>query len=404
MKTHNAPAHNYSIITSLKPEAISARDLVKPDEAFWIGDLGTVNSTIEIWEENLPDVHLNYAVKCCNEPHLLKFLADRGIGFDCASKTEIQTMIELGVDPSNIVYSHPLKSIEAMEYAKENGVERLVYDSEEELHKIMQYYPSCEVYLRVKPKFSNAKIQLSKKFGAEEKDIQSLLQLTKDIGSNFIGFSFHVGSLCDDLATWKTAFEYIRDLKNKAEDIGLTCCFIDIGGGFLPLHSPCNASFQEISHVIQSCISELFNEDEIEFLGEPGRFIACEYMDLYMPIIGRKEHIDENGEENQSLYIPDGIYSAFNCIPYDHAEPHFEIFAEIDDEEELIPTFLWGQTCDSMDIIYEDMMWPKLSVGDILVVHRFGAYTYSPSSFFNGFLHHKVLIINDPNAKTEKKK
>jgi ornithine decarboxylase len=40
-------------------------------------------------------------------------------------------------------------------------------------------------------------------------------------------------------------------------------------------------------------------------------------------------------------------------------------------------------------------MWPHLSVGDIIRVMRFGAYTYSPSAFFNGFSHHKVCVVGD---------
>lgn len=393
MATHVAPSENYSKVSGIDYHVESIREKLDEDEAFWVADLNRPRESISLWEENLPDIKPFYAMKCCDEPNLLKFLADRGFGFDCASQAEIQQILSLGVDPSKIVFSHPLKSVAALRYAKEEGVERLVFDTEEELKKILRYYPDAEVFLRVKPKFSNAVIQLSKKFGAEPGDVPRILKTAKDLGANFIGFSFHVGSLCDDLSTFRSALQYVSDLKRQAEDIGLSVCFIDIGGGFLPPNAPANNTFQSVAEGIESAIDEFFGDDEIEFIGEPGRFIASEYMDLHLPVICVKEHVDEKGDKTQSVYIPDGMYGSFNAINYDHAEPHFEMLTESDTEKRVL-TSLWGQTCDSADVIYEDMKWPRLKTGDLLTIRKFSAYTYSPTSFFNGFGHHKVFVIN----------
>jgi ornithine decarboxylase len=103
---------------------------------------------------------------------------------------------------------------------------------------------------------------------------------------------------------------------------------------------------------------------------------------------------EENSEQIQHIFIPDGIYGSFNALTYDHAEPHFEISTD-GSTSNLIRTTLWGQTCDSADIVYVDLMWPCLSVGDIIRISKFGAYTYSPASFFNGFQHHKVFVIDE---------
>ncbi|OHT14816.1 Pyridoxal-dependent decarboxylase, pyridoxal binding domain containing protein [Tritrichomonas foetus] len=400
MATHVAPSNNFSIVDSVDKNVQNILNKIDEDQAFWVGDLNRPRESLSLWEENLPDIKPYYAIKCCDEPNLLQFLADRGIGFDCASKDEIQRMIKHGVDPSKIVFSHPLKSIAALRYAKEEGVERLVYDTEEELEKIMRYYPDAEVYLRVKPKFSNAKIQLSNKFGASPEDVPHLLKITKELGANFIGFSFHVGSLCDDISTFRTALEYVSDLKVKAEDLGLHVCFIDIGGGFLPPSAESNNTFETISLAIQDAIDDYFQNDDIEFIAEPGRFIGSDYMDLHLPVISVKEHVsDIDGSISQSIFVPDGMYGAFNSLSYDHAEPHFEMKLKKESKEDAVKenkvsTILWGQTCDSADCVYENMMWPKLHIGDLLTIHKFSAYTYSPSSFFNGFGHHEVFVIN----------
>jgi len=394
---HAAPADNYTRVSALDAVTIECQRKVDPDEAFWVGDFNAVRHSVKLWEDNLPLLKPHFAVKCCNEPNLVKFLAERGFGFDCASQRELEMILGLGVDPNRIVFAHPLKCQEALKYAKENGVERLVYDTEEELRKIIRYYPEAEVFLRVKPRFSNAKIQLSKKFGAQPEDVPNLLALAAELGANFIGFSFHVGSLCDDINTFRVALQYVSELKAQAEKLGLNVCFVDIGGGFLPPHAPANNSFAEVGEAINSAISDFFGEDEVEFIAEPGRFIASEYMDLHMPVIGVKIHTNDHGEKTQSVYIPDGIYGSFNALIYDHAEPHFEIHTE--GESEKLPTTLWGQTCDSADIVYEDMMWPELEVGDLLSIRRFSAYTYAPTSFFNGFHHHQVIVINEEDEE-----
>lgn len=49
------------------------------------------------------------AVKCNYDPVLLQTLAALGAGFDCASKQEIVTILNLGVDPSRIIYANPCK-------------------------------------------------------------------------------------------------------------------------------------------------------------------------------------------------------------------------------------------------------------------------------------------------------
>lgn len=59
------------------------------------------------------DDHIPFAVavKCNSDPLLLRTFAALGGGFDCASKNEIATVLDLGVDPSRIIYAHTCKQI-----------------------------------------------------------------------------------------------------------------------------------------------------------------------------------------------------------------------------------------------------------------------------------------------------
>jgi ornithine decarboxylase len=390
---HSAAPNNFSFISTIDPKVCAIQAQLDDDEAFWIADLNRPRESLSLWEDHLQTIKPFYAVKCCNEPFLLQFLADRGIGFDCASQQEISQILALGVDPNRIIFSHPIKSVSSLQYAKQNHIKRLVFDTIPELQKILRYNADAEVFLRVKPKFSNAVIQLSKKFGAEIADVPEILKTVKEIGANFIGFSFHVGSLCDDITTFRVALQTVQELKYKAEEFGLKVRFIDIGGGFLSPNAPANHPFALVAAAIEKAISDFFSDDNIEFIGEPGRFIASEYMDLWLPVICVKEYTGEKGISTQSIYIPDGMYGSFNALVYDHAMPHFEMFSKCITTK-TIQTTLWGQTCDSADCIYDNIKWPRLTVGDLLIIRKFSAYTYSPTSFFNGFGHHRVFVVN----------
>ena len=56
-------------------------------------------------------VSLFAAVKCNSDPGLLYVLAQLGAGFDCASKEEIRSILDLGVTPERIIYAQPAKQL-----------------------------------------------------------------------------------------------------------------------------------------------------------------------------------------------------------------------------------------------------------------------------------------------------
>ncbi len=55
---------------------------------------------------------------------------------------------------------------------------------------------------------------------------------------------------------------------------------------------------------------------------------------------------------------------------------------------------LAGPTCDSIDVIAENLMLPKLEVGDLIVGRAMGAYTWASASEFNFFPRATVVSVN----------
>ena len=55
---------------------------------------------------------------------------------------------------------------------------------------------------------------------------------------------------------------------------------------------------------------------------------------------------------------------------------------------------LAGPTCDSIDVIAENLMLPQLKAGDLIVGRAMGAYTWASASEFNFFPKATVVAVN----------
>ena len=99
-------------------------------------------------------------MKCNNEPMLVDYLAKHGLGFDCASKGEIQTILNLGVPPERIIFANPCKQASHIKHAAARNVSMMTFDNEQELHKIKSTYPDAQLVIRIMVDDSKSSIQV----------------------------------------------------------------------------------------------------------------------------------------------------------------------------------------------------------------------------------------------------
>ena len=92
------------------------------------------------------------------------------------------------------------------------------------------------------------------------------------------------------------------------------------------------------------------------------------------------------------LYLDEGVYGAFSGQIYDGARYPLELFAGPPVHARGV---LAGPTCDSVDVIAEDVPLPDLGLGDIVVARQMGAYTVASASGFNSLPRAKVVVIDD---------
>ena len=90
-------------------------------------------------------------------------------------------------------------------------------------------------------------------------------------------------------------------------------------------------------------------------------------------------------------YLDDGLYGSYSGQLYDHARYPVE---PLRDAPERLPSVLAGPTCDSIDVIAENLMLPQLKTGDLIVGRAMGAYTWASATEFNFFPKATVVAVN----------
>ncbi|XP_061175347.1 ornithine decarboxylase-like [Saccostrea echinata] len=380
-------------IRSFVEEKAELHDTEQKEEAFFIGDLGDIITKYQVWKEMLPRVMPFYAVKCNDDYAVLKLLADMGTNFDCASKAEIMKVLDLGVDPSRIIYANPCKQNSYIKYAAKKHVDMMTFDNEDELHKVKTWFPEARLVLRILPP-SNFKVQceLGNKYGCHPDKACALLEVARNLGLNVMGVSFHVGSGCEEAEAFAVAIQQARTVFDIGLNMGFNMTLLDIGGGF-PGQQSAPVPFSAIAGIVNEALDHYFPASEdVEIIAEPGRYFVASAFILTVNIIAKRVVTKEKTNDDDPVdtkgpvmmyYVNDGVYGSFNCLLFDHAKVEVNTL-QGSELEQCYTSSVWGPTCDGLDCILEECSLPELRVGHWLFFKDMGAYTMSAASTFNG--------------------
>jgi ornithine decarboxylase len=124
----------------------------------------------------------------------------------------------------------------------------------------------------------------------------------------------------------------------------------------------------------------------VRVIAEPGRYIAGPAAIGVATVMGRARR-----EGHWWYYLDDGLYGSYSGQLFDHARYPVEALRS---GTERLPSVLAGPTCDSIDVIAENLMLPALKVGDLIVGRAMGAYTWASASEFNFFPKATVVAVN----------
>jgi ornithine decarboxylase len=322
------------------------------------------------------------------DPKVLQLLAALGTGFDCASKTEIQNVLDMGVDPSRIIYANPCKTASYVRYAAEENIRMMTFDNPEELYKVKKFFPGACLLLRISTDDSKSLCRLSLKYGAPLDTTKELLQLAKELRLDVVGVSFHVGSGSYDPNAFATAVKDARKVFDEAAKVGYDLRTLDVGGGYG------NDNFEDIAAVLGPAVDKYF-PPSIRIIAEPGRYYVESAFTIATHVIARRTVQDDTKTSNLSymLYLNDGVYGNFSGILFDHQTPVPRVlkhgtqyyYNPPSNEAQLTKYSVWGPTCDGIDCISKSCYLPEvLEVGDWLFFNNMGGLCSRLFCFLGG--------------------
>ena len=365
----------------------SLEELVEKHETpFMVLDLSEVDYQYKSLQAALPGVKIFYALKSLSHPALLKRLKNLGSYFDLATIGEIDLVESLGIKGNQCLHSHPIKKDKEIKRALEFGCNRMVVDNIEEMKKFIPYADQVEIIIRVGFRSKQAVVDLSRKFGCALEELPTLVNLAKDYGIDVVGLSFHVGS--QSLSSMTQANAIRSSIVAMRLMKGVNWKFLDIGGSFPISYQEEVLSISDFCAPVMEALSEL--PKDIEVFAEPGRFISAPSMIEVVSIVGKAKRVAKTW-----YYLDDGVYGGFSGQMYDHAVYPLAPLKPFDPTGEFHSSVLAGPTCDSIDVVAEDIELPEMFVGDVLVGKKMGAYTIVSATEFNYYPKPKIVVVED---------
>ena len=333
-----------------------------------------------------------YAVKANPSPDLLRIFWEAGIThYDVASIGEVR-LVRATLPDAMLCFMHPVKAEEAIAEAYfDHGVRTFSLDTIEELEKIVRATsnengPASDLNLLVRIRVSSdhAKLSLASKFGADPRDVSTLLFAARQ-AADALGICFHVGSQAMTSAAYAEALTLVRRAIIEA---AVTVDIVDVGGGFpssYPGMEP--PPLETYFAVIHQAFESLPISYSAELWCEPGRALCAEYASVLVRVEKRR------GDE---LYINDGAYGALFDAAHIGWRYPVRLVRDIDSHVRPAAFSFYGPTCDDLDHMTGPFELPAdVGPGDYIEVGMLGAYGCAMRTQFNGFGVTQSAIVED---------
>jgi len=375
-------AHKEIAASSTIRKALAFVKKAEIEPPYLLVDAATVRGKVRSIGRRIRNSRIFYAVKANPDVEILK-LADRlGLGFEIASEGELRILASIGVEKNRIISSNPVKSFRFLRMAADFGVDYFAFDSKDEVLKLREYIPGCNVYVRLSVPNEGSEWPLSKKFAVEIEEAEELLLFAGKKGLNPVGLTFHVGSQCTNIYNWNSALDKAKLLWDRAAKRGINLSVLNIGGGYPIRYTKDVVDISSIDKNIGALIQDKFPRNTRVFI-EPGRAVVGDAGIFVTKVIGKARRSGEDW-----LYIDVGVFNGLmesvGGIKYSYI---------VEGSRQVKPWILAGPSCDSFDVIDKEVMLPEPEVGNLILILSSGAYTISYASEFNGFSIPRTILI-----------
>jgi diaminopimelate decarboxylase len=356
---------------------------------------------------------VTYAAKAFMLRAIVRIAADEGLAIDVCSAGELQTALRAGVPAERLLVHGCFKTAEEIDMAVDCGVRHVVIDHRDEIDALaaaaerLRKRPS--VLVRVNPEIAtetHAHVQTSgpdSKFGFAIADGQALdaLALVESYAQlDLAGIHCHIGSRIYDLGKYEEEIAALAAFALEARrECDASFSVIDVGGGIAIDEGGESAP---TPHAWATTIFEALEHHYVgaglprpQILVEPGRALVADAGTTLYAIGVRKTLPDGS----QALIVDGGLSDNPRPALYD---ARYDVTLLKRDHERPLTGgsafTVFGRHCET-DRLFPDVRLDDPRPGDLLAVHKTGAYTYSMASNYNRFPRPAVALVRAGQAK-----
>lgn len=373
------------------PQFLSQIEQLSNSTPFFVFNKKALIEAYEEFRNTLPvNTEICYSMKANSEKIVLKTLFESGCNFEVASKYELDFLKVLKIPANKLIYGSSVKIPSHIPEFFKYGVDRMAFDSEEELYKIAQFAPGARVYLRVLvDDRADSLFHMSKKFGVALTDVARLLVKAKELGLVPYGISFNVGSQARSDRAWERGIEDVSKAMNNLLKKGIKIQMINIGGGFPYVYKsePKAPEIETISKHIKKAMSRL--PYPVNLIVEPGRGLIASSFVLVASVTAK---IKKNNKH--WLHLDAGSYNALLETLESQGTIRYKVELLLKSSSSTQHYILTGPACDDLDILDKDAILSEdVEIGDKLLFYNTGAYSFTLMTRFNGFPKPEVVIL-----------
>lgn len=368
---------------------------------FYLYDTELLQQTLDAINHeirNYDNYFVHYAVKANVNERLLGMIRDAGIGIDCVSGGEIETVLRAGFAADKIVFAGVGKSDWEINLGLDNDIFCFNVESIPELEIINELAAAkgktAKVCFRINPNVgahthSHITTGLAEnKFGIAMEDTERVIELAKTMPNvQFLGLHFHIGSQILDMSDFAALAERINVLQDRLERAGICIEVINVGGGLgvdydqpgahplpdfrayfdtyhrlLKLRPGQSVHFELGRAVVAQCGSLITRVLYIK-KGAIKQFAIVDagFTELIRPAFYGAHHQIENISQGQNLRLSDTPQPVGETAEYD----------------------VVGPICESSDVFGEAVRLPLTKRGDFIAIRSAGAYGEIMASQYN---------------------
>ena len=342
-----------------------------------------------------------FAVKTCNNPVILKGLAQLGAGMDIVSGGELYLCSRAGVPADKIMYAGVGKTVKEIEFSIDQGIGFFNVESEPEFIRIEEIAARknkvMNALLRVNPDEydakTNAKTNTGKKGGKFGIDLEQVPDFFGKHGkSDYLklsGLHVHIGSPIYSAEPYTKAIAKLTNLIGILKSKGFPISYLDIGGGYAADYEDgASPSWDEYSKDIVPPLKPLVNSG-MKIIMEPGRTIAANAGILVSTV----QYVKKTDQNKNIIILDTGMHHLIRPALYN--ANHFiwsvnpgELFSVTErkfdlDFDGLVEYDIAGPICESSDFLAKERKLPPVASSDRLAIFTAGAYGMVMSSQYN---------------------